>query len=146
TGIQVLSPRIFEYIPRGCFSHSTIHVYPRAIEAGEPVIAHLAKGNWYEMSTLARYFDASLLLMRQDRRSVLMGEHCSIDEGAVVEDSVLWDNVTIERGAVVKQSVLASGVRIPQDALIERAVVVRRDAVSEIERGEIVGDNLIVPF
>ena len=146
TGIQVLSPRIFEYVPRSCYSHSTLHVYPQAIEAGEAVIANVAKGNWYEMSTLARYFEASLLLMRNERRSVLKGEHCSIEERAVVEDSVLWDNVTVERGAVVKQSVLASGVRIPQDALIERAVVVRRNAVSELERGEIVGDNLIVPF
>ncbi|HSO76863.1 MAG TPA: NDP-sugar synthase [Blastocatellia bacterium] len=146
TGIQVLSPRIFEYIPRACFSHSTLHVYPRAIEAGEPVIAHLSKANWYEMSTLARYFEASLLLMRKQHRSVLTGRHCLIEEGAIVEDSVLWDNVTIERGAVVRQSVLASGVRIPQDAVIERAVVVRRDAVSEIERGQIARDNLIVPF
>ncbi len=146
TGIQVLSPRIFEYVPRSGYSHSTVHVYPRAIEAGEPVIANLAKGNWYEMSTLARYFEASLLLMRKERRSFLTGEHCSIEEGAVVEDSVLWDHVAVERGAVVKQSVLASGVRIPQDALVERAVVVRRNAVRELERGEIVGDNLIVPF
>jgi NDP-sugar pyrophosphorylase family protein len=146
TGIQVLSPRILEYVPRACFSHSTLHVYPRAIEAGEPVIAHLSKANWYEMSTLARYFEASLLLMGKQPRSVLSGRHCLIEEGAVVEDSVLWDNVTIARGAVVRQSVLASGVRIPHDAVIERAVVVRRDAVSEIERGQIAGDNLIVPF
>lgn len=146
TGIQVLSPRILEYVPRACFSHSTIHVYPRAIEAGEPVIANLAEGNWYEMSTLARYFEASLLLMRKERRSVLTGEQCSIDEGAIVEESVLWDNVTIERGAAVRQAVLASGVRIPAGALIERAVVVRRNSVSELDRGEIVGDNLIVPF
>lgn len=146
TGIQVLSPRILEYVPRACFSHSTLHVYPRAIEAGEPVIAHLSKANWYEMSTLERYFEASLLLMGKQRRSVLSGRHCLIEEGAVVEDSVLWDNVTIARGAVVRQSVLASGVRIPHDAVIERAVVVRRDAVSEIERGQIAGDNLIVPF
>jgi NDP-sugar pyrophosphorylase family protein len=146
TGIQVLSPRIFQYIPRACFSHSTLHVYPRAIEAGEPVIAHISKANWYEMSTLARYFEASKLLMRKQHQSVLTGRDCLIEEGAVVEDSVLWDNVTIGRGAAVKQSVLASGVRIPHDARIERAVVVRRDAVSEIERGQIAGDNLIVPF
>jgi NDP-sugar pyrophosphorylase family protein len=146
TGIQILSPRILEYVPRACFSHSTIHVYPRAIEAGEPVIAHIAKGNWHEMSTLARYFEASLLLMRKERRIVLSGENCSIEEGAVVEASVLWDNVTIERGAVVKEAVIASGVRIPRTAAIERAVVVRRNSVSEVERGEIVGDNLIVPF
>ena len=63
-----------------------------------------------------------------------------------MEESVLWDDVTVERGAVVRQSVLAAGVRIPQGARVERAAVIRRDAVSEVERGEIIGDNLIVQF
>lgn len=146
TGIQVLSPRIFDYVPRRCFSHSTSHVYPRAIDAGEPVIAHVAEGHWYEMSTLTRYFEASLLLMRKERSTFVRGERCSIAASAVVEDSVLWDHVTVESGAVVKNSVLASGVRIPQDALIDRAVVVRRDVVNVTERGEVAGDNLIVSF
>ena len=52
--------------------------------------------------------------------------------------------MTIERGARVRQSVIADGVRIPGGATIERAVVVRRDRVKEIERGEIAGDNIIV--
>lgn len=146
TGIQVLSPRIFDYVPRACFSHSTRDVFPRAIEAGEPVIAHIAEGHWYEMSTLERYFDASLLLMRKEHSSFVRGEHCSVEETAVVRDSVLWDHVTVEGGAVVNHSVLGSGVRIPRGALIERAVVVRRDVVREVERGQVAGDNLIVPF
>ena len=28
TGIQILEPRIFDYIPRGVFSHSITDVYP----------------------------------------------------------------------------------------------------------------------
>ncbi|HWO02874.1 MAG TPA: NDP-sugar synthase [Blastocatellia bacterium] len=146
TGIQVLSPRIFEYVPRARFSHSTLHVYPQAIEAGEAVIGHIATGNWYEMSTLGRYFEASLLLMRKERRSVLAGAGCSIEENAIVEHSVLWDRVTVERDAIVRQSVLADGVHVPRGAIVERVVVVRREAVSEIERGKVVGDNLIIPF
>jgi len=146
TGIQVLSPRILDYVPRDRFSHSTSDVYPRAIAAGEPVIAHIAEGHWYEMSTLARYFEASMLVMSKEQRSFVAGDHCSIDASAVVEDSVLWDGVTVEAHATVKQSVVAEGVRIPQGSAIERAIVVRRDVVRDVERGEIVGDNLIVPF
>ena len=146
TGIQVLSPRILDYVPRDRFSHSTSDVYPRAITAGEPVIAHIADGHWYEMSTLSRYFDASMLVMSKERRSFVAGDHCSIDASAVVEDSVLWDGVTVEANATVKQSVVAEGVRIPQGSAIERAIVVRRDVVRDVERGEIVGDNLIVSF
>jgi NDP-sugar pyrophosphorylase family protein len=144
TGIQVLSPRIFGYIPRGCFSHSTIHVYPQAIAAREAVIGHVSAADWYEMSTLSRYLEAHLRLMRGG--SVITGEDCVIEQGASVKQSVLWDRVTVESGARVRRSVLADGVSIPANAVIDRAVVVRRDIVRQIERGEVVGENVIVPI
>src|ERR1044072_7708209 len=37
TGIPILEPQIFDYIPRGVFSHSTTDVYPQAIAKGERV-------------------------------------------------------------------------------------------------------------
>src|ERR1044072_357288 len=57
TGIQILEPRIFDYIPRGVFSHSTTDVYPQAIANGETIAAHIATGTWRELSTLRRYLD-----------------------------------------------------------------------------------------
>jgi mannose-1-phosphate guanylyltransferase/phosphomannomutase len=144
TGIQVLSPRIFDYIPRGQFSHSTIHVFPQAIAAGETVMGHVADGEWHEMSTLERYLEANLRLMSKRGHSIVTGERCAIEDGASVEEAVLWDDVTVERGARVRRSVLADGVRIPKGAIIERSVVVRRDRVKEFERGEIAGDNIVV--
>ena len=143
TGIQVLSPRIFEYIPRGCFSHSTIHVYPQAIAAGEAVVGHVSVADWYEMSTVSRYLEAHLRLT--EGASVITGQDCVIQPGASVEQSVLWDRVTVETGASVRHSVLADGVRIPANAVIERAVVVRRDIARQIERGRVIGENVIVP-
>lgn len=143
-GIQVLSPRIFEYVPRNCFSHSVIDVYPKAMRAGEAVIAHITKGDWYELSTIERYLESSIHFARQKGLTKVTGANCLIEEGATVEDSILWNRVTVERGARVHQSVLADDVRIPADTVIERAVVVRRDIVKRIERGEVVGDNLII--
>jgi len=146
TGIQVLSPRIFEYVPRDCFSHSTTHVYPRALERGEAITAHIGSGSWYELSTLDRYLEASVLFMRKRGQTIIAGTGSQIEEGAMVEDAVLWDRVTIASGARVRHAVLGDDVRIPAGAVIENAIVVRRDLVSEIERGEIVGENLIVPL
>ena len=145
TGIQVLSPRIFEYIPRNCFSHSTIHVYPKAIEAGETVLGFVAEGAWSELSTLSRYLEASLMMSRKQGLSIIEGLDCA-RTGALVEDAVLWNRVTVEPGARVRRAVLADGVRIPAGVVIEDSVVVRRDIVREAERGEVMGDNLIVPF
>jgi NDP-sugar pyrophosphorylase family protein len=98
------------------------------------------------MSTIARYLEASLRLMQPANGAVISGANCVIDEKASVERSVLWDNVTVEAGARVRDSVLAEGVRVPAGALIDRSVVVGRDIVRQIERGEIVGDQLIVPI
>jgi NDP-sugar pyrophosphorylase family protein len=144
TGIQILSPRIFDYVPRDCFSHSTIHVYPQAIERGETVVAHIAEGDWYEMSTLDRYLEASILFMRKRGLSRIEGTGCRIETGATAEDSVLWNDVAVESGARVREAVLGDGVRIPGGAIVERAVVVRREVVGEVERGEAIGENLIV--
>src|SRR5215471_1791369 len=118
TGIQVLSPRIFKYVPRNCFSHSTIHVYPQAIAAGEKVIGLTSDADWYEMSTLQRYLEAHLRMMSGN--SVICGKNCLIDPGASVEHSVLWDNVQIGSGAHVNHAVIADGVRIPAGATINR--------------------------
>ncbi|HLG16672.1 MAG TPA: NDP-sugar synthase [Blastocatellia bacterium] len=146
TGIQVLSPRIFEYIPRGRTSHSVADVYPGAIEAGEVILGYTSSGAWFEMSTLDRYLEASLVFMQKEGRTLIAGRDCVIEEGAQVVESVLWDRVKIERGARVSRAVLGDDVRIPGDSVIARAVVVRRESVSKIERGVVVGENLIVPL
>jgi mannose-1-phosphate guanylyltransferase/phosphomannomutase len=146
TGIQVLSPRIFDYIPRASFSHSTIHVYPRAMDAGETIIAHISEGQWYEMSTLDRYLEASVLFMRKSGLTVIKGENCEIADGAEVHEAVLWKGVKVEAGARASECVLGDNVTVPAGAVIERAVVVRRDIVREMERGVIIGENLIVPL
>jgi len=151
TGIQILSPRIFDYIPRDVFSHSTVHVYPRAIEAGEPVIAFVSDADWYEMSTLSRYLDASLALQHrtcgsQANRGLVLGRECAIMPGAEVTDSVLWDRVVVEAGARVRRSIIGDGVRIPSGSNISRAVVVRRERVCDLDRATVVGDNVIAPI
>ncbi|HYP29125.1 MAG TPA: NDP-sugar synthase [Blastocatellia bacterium] len=146
TGVQVLSPRVFDFIPRNRFSHSTVDVYPKAIEAGETVMAHVDSGYWYEMSTLDRYLEASLLFASRRGDSFVRGSGCMIEEGADVSESVLWDRVSVAEGARINHAIIGDGVRIPEGARVERAVVVRRDVVKEMERGEVVGDNLIVPL
>jgi NDP-sugar pyrophosphorylase family protein len=150
TGIQILEPRIFDYIPRGVFSHSTVDVYPQAIANGETVAAHVAEGMWYELSTLARYLDISLALLRQQGRDVYTGRNPSIEESAKVHDSILWDDVVVEKGATVRRSVLGDGVRVPAGETWEEAIVVRRELVvgskppSKALKGQMIGDNFVV--
>jgi NDP-sugar pyrophosphorylase family protein len=146
TGIQILSPRIFDFIPRGTFSHTTMSAFPDAIRAGERVAAHVDDGTWREMSTLERYLGESLAVMREQGLGLVAGEGTSVDEGALVEDSVLWNDVRVDRGAEVREAILGDGVRIGEGERIVHAAVVRASHVSHVERGEVRGENLVVPL
>lgn len=57
------------------------------------------------------------------RGPLVTGAYCAIEAGAVVEESVLWDDVTIGAGAIVRRSVLATGVVVEPGVVIEDAVV-----------------------
>ncbi|MDT7602520.1 MAG: mannose-phosphate guanylyltransferase [Acidobacteriota bacterium] len=150
TGIQVLEPRIFDYIPRGVFSHSTVDVYPQAIARGEKIAAHVAAGKWYELSTIRRYLDTSIALMRDERRTVEVGEGSSVEDGAQVSEAVLWENVCVEAGARVRRAILGAGVRVRDGEVLEDVAVVRAELVTSSERppkalaGEMQGDNFVV--
>ncbi|MCA1557593.1 MAG: NDP-sugar synthase, partial [Acidobacteria bacterium] len=151
TGIQILEPRIFSYIPRGVFSHSTTDVYPQAIAKGEKIAAHVAVGMWYELSTIKRYLEISLALMAREGRSVETGAGTVISSGANVHESVLWENVFVDEGARVQRAVLGDGVRIGVGEVVENAAVVRAELVENVvppEKalpGEVRGANFVVP-
>jgi len=152
TGIHILEPRIFEYIPRGVFSDSVVHVYPPAIARGEVVAAHVATGKWRELSTLKRYLDISLELLKESGKSCVAGATTNISPGASVTDSVLWDEVKVGAGARVNRAVLADNVTVPEGAVIENAVVVPRQLVEGKTRpekalpGDFQGENFVVPL
>jgi NDP-sugar pyrophosphorylase family protein len=156
TGIQVLDRRVFEYLPRGVFSHTVTDVYIPAIERGERVAAHVAEGYWYELSTVRRYLDTSVELLKREgleadwaRGSKILGEGSMIYGGASVEESVLWENVCVERGARVHRSVLGAGVRVREGEVFENVAVVRAELVRGEEpppkglRGEVRGSNFV---
>lgn len=152
TGIQILEPEIFDYIPRGVFSHSTTDVYPEALARGERIATHVGEGMWYELSTPRRYLDISLAMLQRRGESVTAGSGCVISDEAHLSQSVLWDNVAVESGAVVNRAVLGDGVRIQAADVIEESVVVKRSLVHEKTvppkalRGEIQGENFVVPL
>ena len=152
TGIHILEPRIFDYIPHGVFSHSTTDVYPQAMAKGERIAAHVAQGMWYELSTIPRYLEISLRLLAQEGRDVEAGEGCEIHSGAKITESLLWDRVVVEDGARVHRSILADGVRIKGGEVVENSAVVLTSLVENEEppakalKGEIKGDNFVVPL
>lgn len=154
TGIHILEPEIFDYIPRGVFSDSVRDVYPKAMADGKIIAAHVADSasSWRELSTIERYLTISLEFLRREGRDSIMDEGGQIESGAMVERSVLWKHVRVECGARLTECIVGDDVIIPSDAQFHRAAIVRADRVSLKERpekalpAEIIGDNLVVKF
>jgi NDP-sugar pyrophosphorylase family protein len=150
TGIQILEPRIFDYIPAGVFSHSTSDVYPQAIAKGERIATHVATGKWYELSTPQRYLDISLAMLAERGEHVAVGSGCVVSESADVRQSVLWDGVVVAPDARIRRAVLGDGVSIAAGEIIEEAVVVRNSLVAgkisppKALKGVVRGDNFVV--
>ena len=151
TGIHILDPRVFEYIPAGVYSDIVPTFYLPALARGEKIAAHVTDGNWYELSTIPRYLDISLAMM--DGADVFTGSRCSVSPDASVRDSVLWDDVTVGEGVNLYRTIIADGVSIPAGEHFENVAIVRAEMVrncAEIPekalKGYIQGENYVVPL
>jgi len=151
TGIHILEPRVFKYIPRGVYSDIVPTVYNPAIAGGERIAAHITEANWFELSTIPRYLDISLAMMKGG--NVCIGNNCAVSDSAAIRDSVLWDGVTVSEDAVLSRTIVADGVAIAPGERIENAAIVRAGSVRDCDeipekalKGYYQGDNYIVPF
>lgn len=151
TGIHILEPRVFEYIPPGVFSDIVNDIYRPALANGENIAAHVAEGNWFELSTIPRYLDISLAMMSGTDQ--VIGSNCTINRSASIRDSVIWDDVNIEAGAELYRTIIADGVTIGEDETFENVAIVRAQMVRNCEeipekalKGYIQGENYIVPL
>jgi NDP-sugar pyrophosphorylase family protein len=151
TGIHILEPRVFEYIPRGVYSDIVPSFYNPALKNGEKIAAHITEGNWFELSTIPRYLDISLAMMNGE--NIWKGEKCSVSAGANIRDSVIWDNVEIAGDASLYRTIIADGVRIENGEHFENVAIVRADMLRNCDeipekalKGYIQGENYIVPL
>ncbi len=151
TGIHILEPRVFDYIPRGVYSDIVPTFYNPALKKDEKIAAHITNGNWFELSTIPRYLEISLAMM--NGANVFQGENCSVSKNAEVKDSVIWDDVIIEDGARLVKTIIADGVRIKAGEEFENAAIVRAEMLSHTKeipekalKGYTQGENYIVPL
>lgn len=151
TGIQLLDPAVFEYIPPKCKSDIVSSFYKPAIMKGENVSAYVAQGRWYEISTLRRYLDISLAMLPSGDSYI--GTNATIAPDAMVTNSVLWDGVTIESHAKLNRTVIGDGVVIPGGSTYENVAIVRAelalscpDIPEKGNGGHYEGKNYIVPL
>jgi NDP-sugar pyrophosphorylase family protein len=151
TGIQILEPRVFDYVPAEGYADIVPTFYNPAIAAGEHINAHITTGRWYELSTIPRYLDISLNML--NGRDVSLGTGCRIDAASSVHNSVIWDNVTVNAGALLERTIIADGVEIPEGRKYTNAAIVRAEMIrragpppAKASKGYFDDQNYIVPL
>jgi NDP-sugar pyrophosphorylase family protein len=151
TGIHILEPEVLDLIPRGVFSDTVTDIYIPYIKSGGKIAAHVAEGEWFELSTIPRYLDISLSMM--GACNMHFGQNCKLSGAAGLRDSIIWDDVTIGDGASLYRTIIADGVTIGPGEHFENAAIVRADMVrtcNEIPekalKGYVQGENYIVPL
>src|SRR5436190_1406301 len=59
TGIYVLDPAIFQYVPAGRMVDWSADVFPKLLQNGDPMFGYVADGYWCDVGNLAEYVRAN---------------------------------------------------------------------------------------
>jgi mannose-1-phosphate guanylyltransferase/phosphomannomutase len=134
TGIYVLEPEVFDFIPEGEVVDFSGDVFPALLAARHTLHGHVTEGYWEDVGTLEAYSRAHADVL--DGRVTVtidgfqLGERRWIGtdvelspEARVDEPVVIGDSCRIEAGAHLRPyTVLGTDVIVKADAFLERAI------------------------
>ena len=135
TGIYVLEPEIFDYIPDGEVVDFSSDVFPKMLEDDKPLFGYVADGFWEDVGTLDAYRTShqDVLDGKVDVElpgfglggGVYLGEGSEVSPDAKVDGPVIiGDYCKIEPGAELRPyTVLGNNVFVGTDAFVERSVI-----------------------
>jgi mannose-1-phosphate guanylyltransferase/phosphomannomutase len=135
TGIYVLEPEIFDFIPAGRPVDFSEEVFPGVLGAGKPLYGAVTAGYWEDVGTLEAYVRAHQDILDEKvevqvsgfplRPGVWLGKGAAVDPSAEVRGpAIIGDNCHIGADTVIgSYCVLGANVRIGDNTSLERTVV-----------------------
>lgn len=157
-GVYILEPEIFRYIPPDTVSDFGKDVFPVLLhDRPGALIAHPLNGYLQDTGTIPSYrqanwdllegragqvengvhptakFEPSIVLLGRN----IVGARCRIHTGALLVDSILWEDCEIGEKARVQSAILGRGVRVGKGAVIGKGAI--------LADGVTVGSYITVP-
>ena len=135
TGIYVLEPEIFDFIPEGRAVDFSEEVFPAVLEAEKPLFGYVAEGYWEDVGTLEAYLRSHQDILDEKvavqvsgfplRPGVWLGKGAEVDPTAEVRGpAIIGDNCHIGADGVLgSYCVIGANVRIGDNTSLERTVV-----------------------
>jgi mannose-1-phosphate guanylyltransferase / phosphomannomutase len=134
TGIYVLEPAVYDFIPEGQVVDFSGDVFPAILDKDLRLQGHVCEGYWEDVGTTEAYLRAHADVLdgrvQVDIPGFRIGEGVWLGEGAEVDPAaridgpvVIGDNCRVEAGAHLCQyTVMGTDVVVKADAFLERAV------------------------
>lgn len=124
TGIQIVSPEIFSYIPDGRKTEIFTDIYPQITESGK-IRGYVYDQLWMEVGDLNEYLRTALKLSEQPLPEHLrpqgmqtsnISSAAKIGPEASVTNSIVMDGANLKAGVHVDHSIIGWDVEVARDA------------------------------
>ncbi|UCG10225.1 MAG: NDP-sugar synthase [Dehalococcoidia bacterium] len=150
-GIYVIEADVLARIPLQTSFSFERELFPQLLAQDEPIYAYPSAGYWIDIGTPQKYlqlnqdllagkassrnygFIPNIDVLLGDKTSLnpkaqikgpaVIGSGCTIEEDALIEQSVIWQQVKIGRRAKVKNSIVANHCQLGDDCVIQDAVL-----------------------
>jgi mannose-1-phosphate guanylyltransferase len=165
-GTYILEPEVLNYIPAGRHDMFEKGLFPRLLEAGEPVYGYPYRGYWLDMGTLEKYLSLNFDMLFSKVKSplfhigdnmpgvtidpsaeikapVIMERDCRIGPGVIIKGPVsMGRGCIVEKGAGIERAVVWDNVRVGARARLKNCIVSSNNI---IESGREVTDCVVTP-
>ena len=155
TGIYVLEPEVFNYIPAGQSYDFSQELFPKLFELGKPLYGTIAEGYWQDIGSLGQYLAANRDVLDGKVQAsipgirlegdIYIGENVSIDSlEHVTGPAVIGNYAKIDRNARIgAYTVLGSNVVVKDHAETRFSVIDSNTYIGSGTKvyGAIVGKN-----
>jgi mannose-1-phosphate guanylyltransferase len=157
-GVYVLSPKVFQYIPRGKAVSMEREVFPKLAEKGE-LYGHVFHGLWMDIGKPEEYLQTNKILLDslvnpQKQRSANKFElknPVALDKGVYIGEksvigpyAILGKNVTVGKNVQISDSVIFPDTKIDDSSSINGAIIGEGAIIGKkvrISKGCIIADQ-----
>jgi mannose-1-phosphate guanylyltransferase len=123
-GIQIAERDAFSAIPDGVRAESVVGIYPELIATRRGTVrAFQTDTTFLDIGTPGDYLEACLSLSGTADPSVLRGAGGKIAPDAVLQSTVLWDDVHVGARTRLSRCIVTSGVVIPDGFIADSQVI-----------------------